>query len=480
MGRPPGVDRTGDRFSMTALVSRALKAKDLNLRDSTTSAGTSETGYFLDDVISSEADETESTPNTDGDAPPMSDPREPSLPHDFDMDVRQLPELQRNWGGGFRDKDVEAAYREEVFYPNLGRCMSHVFAFMACFNCLSFVGLSAHGVEEGANVELHGWTANLFVVIAFIQLGFLFRSVDFCTLNKKCIEPIAVACLIVLAIFLRFHRVLIPTVACTGNAALMLRLAAFTASVAAHVPLTASAFLLICVVSVAIGAELDLHTADTAGFCAFNFGALCAHCAACTLVRYNVSMASRGEWAFRRTVLIAQYERKRVHRRFELARSARLKAQRKCEQAAALANVAKEGTMARSRLIRIVMHDLRSPLLSVLNVTKLLSSQPSKALSAMAASCDEDGDDSAKLLETLNTCTKLMENIVRARERAASRAAPRAGHPWPMPGPSTSPTQPPYSPICAPPAHAPPATARAPPIPRPAPPRPAGIRHARF
>jgi signal transduction histidine kinase/DNA-binding response OmpR family regulator len=92
----------------------------------------------------------------------------------------------------------------------------------------------------------------------------------------------------------------------------------------------------------------------------------------------------------------------------------RARAEKQREQEAMQLEAAK---LARSRLIRMVMHDLRSPLLSVLNTTAtLMELHPSTPL--------RDADV-LQGFEVLNTCTTLMENIVSDMLGNRRRAAPR-------------------------------------------------------
>jgi len=78
---------------------------------------------------------------------------------------------------------------------------------------------------------------------------------------------------------------------------------------------------------------------------------------------------------------------------------------RKAEADATLrAAKAEAATSARSRLVRVVMHDLRSPLLSVRNMADTLAEAPREV---------PIGDEAlARMVRGLQTCTKLMEDIV--------------------------------------------------------------------
>eukprot|EP00306_Pavlova_sp_CCMP459_P007363 CAMPEP_0185166790 /NCGR_PEP_ID=MMETSP1139-20130426/13196_1 /TAXON_ID=298111 /ORGANISM="Pavlova sp., Strain CCMP459" /LENGTH=812 /DNA_ID=CAMNT_0027732251 /DNA_START=1 /DNA_END=2436 /DNA_ORIENTATION=+ len=101
--------------------------------------------------------------------------------------------------------------------------------------------------------------------------------------------------------------------------------------------------------------------------------------------------AERTQWHFRRSVVKATsaWQRSQQH-------------QLDAELSAAEATFAQE---ARSKLIRVVMHDLRSPLLACKNVAQILAEGP-----LYAALAKEAHGESA--VSTLTTCTRIMENIV--------------------------------------------------------------------
>lgn len=98
-------------------------------------------------------------------------------------------------------------------------------------------------------------------------------------------------------------------------------------------------------------------------------------------------------------------------------RKAKLKSKCAAEQEAAAELEAKSteaAKLARSRLIRTVMHDLRSPLMSVDNVSRTLRSMDGEA----------HLESVAPLLDALCNCSSLMQHIVRPPRcaRAAGRA----------------------------------------------------------
>mmetsp|Transcript_12402 Transcript_12402/g.37129 ORF Transcript_12402/g.37129 Transcript_12402/m.37129 type:complete len:855 (+) Transcript_12402:45-2609(+) len=361
------------------------------------------------------------------------DPREPSLPHDFDSNVQDMPELRRTWRGSFSDAEVEEAYHAEVFYPQVGVCMSNVLLMLAAFNCTSLVTLAHSGIADGLSVERHGWSANLLIIVLFVQCAFIFRSELLCQIPKPLLEPIAICVLVGLAIFLRFHQALVPSIACQSNVTLMLRLGTFSAIVCAYVPLTVPSYSIVAAVSIAIAGALDWWIPDQGGWCPLNIVSLAALGLALVLCRHKLAMHSRGEWAFRRTVIVAQRERRRVHRQFENSRSIWLKEVRAGEKLAEKAHLADEGKNARSRMIRVVMHDLRSPLLAVRATAELMSAGPmvwedggsdehggtqvlapsrGQSSSARASSRNSSGFNPRQSITVLNTCTELMENIV--------------------------------------------------------------------
>lgn len=107
-------------------------------------------------------------------------------------------------------------------------------------------------------------------------------------------------------------------------------------------------------------------------------------------VNVQLSLIYRGKYWFYRETRLAVAERERLVRH-ETESALKLK-------------LAADERRARSRLIRMVMHDLRSPLLSVSNVAALLAAMPSTTpLSDEVAS---------KCITSLSTCSSLTQQIL--------------------------------------------------------------------
>lgn len=268
----------------------------------------------------------------------------------YDVGIDDLAELKRAWTGEFVDRDVEHAYRTERLWPNLSVSVSNVLAAVGAVNLLALAWTMEHSPDLW-----HSTLATAVTSCVFFAGAALFRTSTFCCcLPVWTVECVSTCVLVAMGVFLRFHQLLIPTYACRSNATLMLRLGAYLAFVATSVPLSVPLFALVCVVSTSMAAGLDALHADAAGACPLNIMHLVLLAVAAAGCRGRIARVDRGEWAFRRTVLAAEVERRRLHRQYERTRAKRLKAQ---HAAAALeAEVAKQhgARHARARLIRMV------------------------------------------------------------------------------------------------------------------------------
>jgi len=317
-----------------------------------------------------------------------------------------LSPAPRKWTGSFADEDLERAYRASMIRPHLIlSTIRFTLAFMVAISIQTCVRLVDRGVGSAGSALIVVPIVNVALCAACSAYCAIARRLD---LSLASIEAVITSLLCLLSIGLqlpeRLDRLLetgLPSGPVQENGTLfamrytlMLLFAGLYTSMRLPLFVTVSAFAL----AGAAAAEFALGARDAITVFTYALVTLLV-----CLGRAKIITAERGQFVFSRS----------VHDAF---RARDLVQQDRAAQAVELAKVsaAKE---ARTKLIRIVLHDLRSPLMAVHNVAESVAEliAPAKGDGSPSTPLEIGPGQFEQIAEdcyTLKSCVTLMEGIV--------------------------------------------------------------------